>query len=200
MIQLTRAALAVAVAASVFSIADAVLQATSDAVAPWDADRGTAWGYAAAAVLLTVTFALLAAVLVRAADDIDAGSAPRRWVRRALIADLVVLGGGGLLSTGISAGFLGAVAGISFLAMFLLAVVLGAMLLRRPRMRGAAALLVATAPVIALTFLVESLAPGWGHPAYAETTVYVGLALLGMAAVREPAHEGRFSQPVTAQR
>ncbi|WP_448624551.1 hypothetical protein [Geodermatophilus sp. URMC 64] len=188
--QLTRAALGVAVAASVFSVADAVLRATTDVVPPWDADHGTAWGYAGAAILLSVTFVVLAAVLVRAADSIDAGSAARRWIRRVLAADLVVLAVGGAVSTATAASVLGAVAGVSFLLMFVLAVVLGATLLRRPETRGPATVLVATLPVIGLTFLVEALAPGWGHPAYAETAVYVGLALLGRSAVAAPVPTG----------
>jgi hypothetical protein len=37
----------------------------------------------------------------------------------------------------------------------------------------------APAVVIPLTLLVAALAPDWAHPAYAETSLYLGLALLG---------------------
>jgi len=33
--------------------------------------------------------------------------------------------------------------------------------------------------VIALTFALDELAPGWRHPGYAETALYLGIALLG---------------------
>ena len=83
------------------------------------------------------------------------------------------------------------VAGIAFLLMFLLGTALGALLLRTADLRVPAALLVSTLPVIGLTILLGVLAPGWGHPAYAETTLYVGIALLGttIAARTDPARE-----------
>ncbi len=32
------------------------------------------------------------------------------------------------------------------------------------------------------SFALEALAPGWGHPGYAETALYLGIALLGLTA------------------
>ena len=73
----------------------------------------------------------------------------------------------------------GAVAGVAFRVMFVLGVALGATLLRRPDLRVPAGLMVAVVPVIALTFALEALALGWGHPGYAETALYLGIGLLG---------------------
>ena len=179
MIQLARAALGAAVAASVLSIADAVVRATSDEPPAWDPEGGVTWAIVAMNVLLAVTFVLLAAALVRAASEIDEGRTGRRWVRRILAVDLVLLAAGGLASSVAGADFLGMVAGFAFLGMFVFGTALGALLLRRPELRVPAGLMVSTVPVIGLTFLLNAVAPGWGHPAYAETVLYVGIALLG---------------------
>ena len=179
MMQLERAALGAAVVLSVVSIGDAVLRATSDAVPPWDDEAGTTWVVVATNLVMAATFALLAAVLVRNASRIDEGSGGRRWIRRLLALDLGILAGGFLAANVVQGDIVGAVAGITFLAMFVLGVALGATLLRRPDVRVPAVLMVAVVPVIALTFALEALAPGWGHPGYAETALYLGIALLG---------------------
>ena len=181
MMQLERAALGAAVVLSVVSIVDAILRAT-DAVPPWDDELGTTWVVVATNVVMAATFALLAAVLVRDAERIDEGSGAVRWIRRLLAVDLAVLASGFVFVNVFEAEFFGAVAGITFLAMFVLGAVLGGALLRRPDVRLPAALMVAVVPIIGLTFAVEALAPGWGHPGYAETALYLGIAFLGLTA------------------
>ncbi len=187
--QLEKAALGAAVALSVVSIGDAVLRATSDTVPPWDDEAGVTWVVVATNLVMAVTFALLAAVLVRNARRIDEGSGARRWTRRLLAVDLAVLATGFLFSVAFAPEIFGPVAGIAFLAMFVLGAVLGGMLLRRADVRLPAGLMVAAVPVIALTFALESLAPGWGHPGYAETALYLGIALLGTALSADRAGE-----------
>jgi hypothetical protein len=181
MMQLERTALGAAVVLSVVSIADAVLRATSDVAPVWDDEVGTTWVVVASNLLLVATFALLAAVLVRDAEGIDEGSGAVRWVRRLLAADLAVLATGFVFVSFVDLGVFGAVAGVAFLAMFLLGAVLGGLLLRRRDVRLPAALMVAVVPLIGLAFAAEALAPGWGHPGYAETALYLGIALLGLA-------------------
>jgi peptidoglycan/LPS O-acetylase OafA/YrhL len=182
MMQLERSALGAAVVLSLVSIGDAVLRATSDVVPPWDDEFGTTWVVVATNLAMAATFALLAAVLVRNAQRIDEGSGVVRWVRRLLAVDLAVLAGGYLVVSMIDTEAAGAVAGITFLAMFVLGAVLGGTLLRRPEVRVPAVLMVSVVPVIALSFAAEALAPGWGHPGYAETALYMGIALLGLTA------------------
>ena len=63
--------------------------------------------------------------------------------------------------------------------MFVFGAVLGALLLRRRYQRLPAILMAAPVAIIPLTFLLYQVAPGWAHPAYAETALYLGLALLG---------------------
>lgn len=187
---LERAALGAAVALSVLSIGDAILRATSATPPPWDDELGTTWGVVSTNLLMTATFGLLAAVLVRNADRIDEGSAVVRWVRRLLAADLAVLACGYVVVSVLGVEALGAVAGITFLGMFVLGAVLGAVLLRRPDVRLPAALMVAVVPLIPLTFALEAVADGWGHPGYAETALYLGIALLGLATARSTADAG----------
>src|SRR5688500_8225866 len=94
MMQLERTALGAAVVLSVVSIVDAVLRATGDAVPPWDDEAGTTWVIVALNLVMTVTFALLSAVLVSNAERIDAGRGAVRWIRRLLAVDLAVLASG----------------------------------------------------------------------------------------------------------
>ena len=103
----------------------------------------TTWALVATNLLMTATFGLLAAVLVRNAERIDAGSGAVRWIRRVFAADLAVLATGYLLVSVAGSEAFGAVAGIAFLVMFVLGAVLGGVLLRRPDVRVPAALMVA---------------------------------------------------------
>ena len=137
-------------------------------------------------MLLAVTFALLAAVLAQQARQIDAGRRGVRWVRRFLQVDLAVLSAGSL--TILAEPLVGkttvdqlsaALGGPSFVLMFVFGAVLGALLLRRRYQRLPAILMAAPVAIIPLTFLLYQVAPGWAHPAYAETALYLGLALLG---------------------
>jgi hypothetical protein len=136
-------------------------------------------------------------VLVRNASRIDEGSAARRWIRRLLAIDLAVLAVGFVFSYLLDSEVWGGVAGVTFILMFVLGVVLGATLLRRPDVRLPAVLMVAVVPVIGLTFALAALAPGWGHPGYAETALYLGIALLGTRLADERAEE---RPPVMAAR
>ncbi|TFV91225.1 hypothetical protein [Blastococcus sp. CT_GayMR16] len=182
MMQLERTALGAAVVLSVVSIGDAVARATSDAVPPWDDEAGTTWVIVAINLVMVATFALLAAVLVCNAERIDEGSGAVRWIRRLLAVDLAILATGYLLVNVVDSDILGATAGVTFLAMFILGAVLGGLLLRRPDVRVPAVLMVGVVPVIALSLVLEAMAPGWGHPGYAETALYIGIALLGLSA------------------
>jgi peptidoglycan/LPS O-acetylase OafA/YrhL len=178
--QLSRAAMGAAIALSVVSIGDAVVRAASDEVPPWDPDVAPGWVIAGITVVEAATFLLLAAVLEVFGRQIDDGSRARTVVRHALAVDLVVLTVGVVLANGGDGGVLGVVAGVAFLAMFLLGLVLGALLLRRREYRPAAVLMVAPVGLLLLAFAVDALVPGWGHPGYAETALYVGIALLGL--------------------
>jgi hypothetical protein len=137
--------------------------------------------------LLAVTFALLAVVLMQQADRVDAGGRVVRWIRRLMQGVLALpalafaagLAVDRTAETSTIHRIWDVAGGISFVLMFMVGIVLGVCLLRRPDLRVAAVLMAAPAALIPLLFLVQALAPGWAHPAYAETALYIGLALLG---------------------
>jgi hypothetical protein len=147
-----------------------------------------------------LTYALRAAALVHCATRIDAGRAAVRWLRRIAVVDLVLLAVPFLYSAATGAvggdGLLGAVLGFAFLALFPLAVALGAVLAARRETRHRPGwLLLATLPLIGVTALLGAV--GWAHPGYAETLVYLGLALLG--AVSRSAVQPRAEESALAR-
>ena len=175
-----------AVLVSAMSIADAVHHGLTGRFLLDDETAAPAVTIAVSA-LLAVTFALLAAVLREQAGRIDAGRRTVRWIRRAMqtvLVVLVVVFVGGPVVEGTADGsalhrIIEALGGAGFALMFLVGVVLGAALLRRAQLRPAAALMAAPIVVIPLTLLIATFAPDWAHPAYAETALYIGVALLG---------------------
>lgn len=197
---LARSAVAGAVLTSAIALGDAVWQATSDEPAPWTPGEGIEWVARAGDAAHGVTYALLAAALVHCAARIDAGRAAVRWLRRILAVDLALLAVPFLFSaaTGVLGGDspVGAVMGVAFLALFPLAIGLGLVMVARPATRHLPAwVLTATLPVIGLTALLAAV--GWGHPGYAETTIYLGLALL--AALTPPGGARPAVEPTLAR-
>lgn len=175
----TKPALGAAVALSTVAVGDAVLRAVSDVPPPWDPDGGTWWAQTVVDVVHGATYVLLAVLLVSRADGIDGGRGVVRWLRRALVVDLAVLGAAFLFGPPLGvmdSEPLGIVASAGFLLMFVLGTALGISVGRRPDLRLPAALMIASLVLVPLAFL-----PGWGHPAYAEAALYIGSALLGRA-------------------
>lgn len=75
-----------------------------------------------------------------------------------------------------------AVVGVAFLLMLLSAPVLAIAVRRTSALRPGTLLLAAMVPLLALTILLGVLAPVFGHPAYLETALAFGVALLGYRA------------------
>jgi len=134
-----------------------------------------------------LTYAALVAVLVVQRPHIDAGSAVRRWIRRLLVVDFGLLAVMFLIGTPLlprmeRAGWgevSSAIGGVSFLLMFVLSVALGLASVRTPQLRATALVLISTVPLIGLAIALGALGTGFGHPAYPEAAVYLGVALLG---------------------
>jgi len=200
MTQLGRATIPAAVLLSAISIMDAVYKGvTGGAAAVWDDSSGNRGLVATVNAVMAVTFALLAAVLVNKAQSIDAGGRVVPWVRRLLITALSVLSAvfiAGIIFDGYP-GPLEASAGIAFLCMFVFGVLLGAAMLRRPEQRLPALLLVSPLALLPATLLLDAAAPGWGHPGYAETALYIGLALLDRLHTRHPTAGSPTPDPAT---
>ena len=145
-----------------------------------------------------LTYAVLAAVLVIWAKSALV-SRLQRLMARLLAVNLGVFAVFSLVVDPIAAETGGSSAAVEnvtstiggglFLLMFLLAFALGLTLLRTPDRRLSAVLLVAIAPVVLLTVVAAILGSGFAHPAYAETLVHVGVALLALPAT--VAHRNR---------
>jgi len=134
------------------------------------------------------TYTALGAVLLVQSKASDGGPA-YRWLCRLLCAVFAVLAAVFLVGEPIriATGFsidtnpVGAVIGnLTFLLMFAFGFALGLTLLRRPERRPSATLLIAVGPVLALTVVGGALGSDFAHPAYAETLINVGVALLAL--------------------
>jgi hypothetical protein len=191
MTRLTKAALAAVLLAAGVSLVDAIYGPLSGGRGLPDDTGGPWWAVAALSILLVGTYVLLALLLVEAADRVDRGNRLVRGVRRVLAVDFVVLAA--VIGLGRALGgfpsALSVLAGIGFLLMFVLGTVLGVALVRRSELRLSAVLLMAPLLLIAVSMLVDLVAPGWGHPGYAETSLYVGLVLLARDARCAPADQ-----------
>jgi hypothetical protein len=180
-----KAAISAAGAFSALSLYDAVHHGITGHGSVFSDEHGTTWATIAMGLLAAVTFAALSVVLVQGSARIDAGNRVRGWIRRILAVDLVALAAVFAVGTPFLGGdsalanVLGAVAGVTFAALFALAFALGLAIVRVPGLRASAVLLVSMVPVIGLTVALQALAPDFAHPAYTETAVYLGIALLG---------------------
>ena len=182
------AALLVAILISAYSLAEAVAAGLTGHPM-LDPDAGPAVARGVVGLLLTGTFTLSVAVLHEQSARIDAGSRPRRWLRRLLQADLGVCAAVAAVTVALIPvpdnasidAILGAVGGVAFLLAFVLGAALGlTTLVRRPELRAGAICLAAIAVLVPITIVMGVLHSPWTHIAYAETALYIGIALLAL--------------------
>ena len=138
-----------------------------------------------------LTYVALCLVLVRESTLIAAAGRVQAVLRWILVGSLTLLAAGFLLVApflgspeGAAGTALGVVMSLGFAGMILGSLVLGPLLLRAPGMRTGSRVLTAMLPVLSVTILLAFVATAWAHPAYLETTLHFGLALLGVDAVR----------------
>jgi hypothetical protein len=143
-----------------------------------------------------LTYVALCFVLVREATLIAAAGRAQAVLRWILVGSLTLLAAGFLLvapwlESPESAGVVGVVLvvlmSIGFAGMIFGSLIIGPLLLRTPGLRTAARVLTAMVPVLGITILLAFVATDWAHPAYLETTLHFGIALLGVDAVRRSA-------------
>lgn len=186
-----RLALGGAVATSAIALTDAATRGLTGQDSVFADSYGVTWQMLLGNAVHGLTYLAFAVLLVHEAARLDAVGTWTRRVRRVLVltfgfmalAFLVLFPLMELLDSVVVDAF-GAAGGISFLLMFLFSSALGVTLVRRPEFRPAAVLLCSVVPVILLTVAL-ALAPfasGFAHPAYAETAVHFGIALLGYRA------------------
>jgi hypothetical protein len=175
------ATLAVSSVASATAVCGAIYTGISGNETPWNDGIGVPWVITTTSVLLTALYGLLAFLLARSGAAIDHGSRPVRVVRMLMVVDLAALAA--VFAIGVVArgydGPLAAAAGGAFLFAFLLGAILGALLLRHRQERIPALLMLAPLAILPITALIGQRFPDWADPAYAEATLYLGLALLG---------------------
>jgi hypothetical protein len=76
----------------------------------------------------------------------------------------------------------GIVATVAFVGMLLGGTLTGLTQLRRPTLGVGGRILVAMAPLFAVTVLLGFLAPDWAHPGYLEAALNLGVSLVGVGA------------------
>lgn len=197
---ITIAALAGAAGLSAIALNDAATFALAGHYSAASDEFGVNTLYLVSCLVHGLAYLALAGVLRAFGQQVDGGSRFRRVVRLLLIVAFLVLAGGMLANTAVSAvtgemlsgnGPYGVVASACFLLQFLGSVALGLGLLRRPGMRLPAWTLLAILPVIGLTIVLGVLGSPWAHPAYAEALVCFGIAFIGVSS-------GRATHPMGA--
>lgn len=205
-----RIALVGACATSAIALGDAVVHGVTSESSVFADDSGRPVLVALVSVVHGLTYVALASVLVAERVRFTGTHLVARGARWVLLGGLAVLAIGFLLVapvvafTGQPEGGLGAawagMATVGFLAMILGALVLGLALLRTSALGIGARVLALMLPVAGLTALVAYVAPAWAHPAYLETTLHFGIALLGVnaARVRQSASRAATASPTAA--
>lgn len=185
------AALAAAAVLATMALADAIWNAhVPSEPGPWvDAES---YEFLARALSLAHSgvYALFAAALVSTGRRIDRGRLLVRVLRWTLIVGYasftVAFAWLGIVDPqGQPQGFAAGLVNVSFLITLVAPVVLGFSLVRRRELRVAVVLLVAPVVLLPLT-VVLGMIGSWGHPAYLETAVGFGVALLCVSASAAP--------------
>jgi hypothetical protein len=182
-----RLALVGAAATSSIALSDAITQGVTGHNSIFADTSGVKVAIVFGGLVHGLTYAALAWVLVKEGPAIDAVNRAARVLRRVLMTCLASLSVGFVVIEPLRSLFdppalrtpWGVVASLAFAGMLLSALALGPVLLRQPAMRLGARLLSLMVPLFGVTLLVGMAAPNWGHPAYLETCLNFGVALLG---------------------
>lgn len=177
---------------SALALTDAATHGITGEYSWFSDDSGVLAAQVFAAIVHGLTYAALGFVLVREATLIDAAGRLQAGIRKVLVCALGLLAAVFLLVAPFfrspeEAGAVGAVLGVlmtvGFFALLLGSLIIGPLLLRAPRLRTGSRVLTAMLPVLGVTVVMAFVATAWAHPAYLETTMHFGLALLGVDAV-----------------
>lgn len=198
-------ALGSAVLTSGIALTDAVFYATKGRNLLSSDDPAPGGWVVAATIVHGLTYVALVWVLIGGRRLFQHTNRWVRVLRHVLIGSLAVLAVGFVLITPVLqlasvppthpvAAAWGGVAGLGFGAMILTCLLLGVIDWRGTRLGHGGRVLGLLVPVLALTLLLAAVAPSWAHPAYAETVIYLGVALIGVAPY------GRSGRPGVASR
>lgn len=187
-----RLALAGAVLTSAIALTDAVTHGLTGGWSPFSEESEATTLVVVGCVVHGLTYAALAGVLVREAPAFAVANRVARATRVVLLLSLVALAVGfltvvpAMTAYDVTSGALydvsGIVASLAFLGMILGALVLGLAVMRTRALGIGGQVLALMLPVLGATVLLQVLVPLWAHPAYLETTLQIGLALVGVGA------------------
>ena len=196
-----RVAVVAAAATSAIALTDAVTHGLTGEYSVFADDSGNTPMLVVSSVAHGLTYAALAWVLHREAGRFAGANRAARLFRWVMLATLAFFAFGFVIPqpimtvAGTTSGTLvtiwGGAATVMFIAMLAGALGLGLALVRNRPLGYGARMLSLLLPVAAVTALLGWLAPGWAHPAYAETVLHFGLALLGVGAPVGIAATGR---------
>ena len=183
-------ALLAAAATSGIALFDAVTSATTGHYSFFADDSGNVPAQVVAALVHGATYAALAWVLTRESRLFTTYGRTVRAARWVLTIALGVLAVGFLVVTPVLAlsgvdlaGPAGAAweftANAAFLGMILSTASIGIAVLRRNALGAGGSVLRLLLPVVLVTVALGLLGSPWAHPAYIETTINLGLALIG---------------------
>lgn len=204
-----RLALTGAVVTSAIALTDAITHGVTGGYSPFSEESDMTGVAAAGSLAHGLTYLALAAVLVREADRFRSTNRAARGSRWVVLVSLAVLAAGFIFVApvvdlrgaydGTAYTSFGLVAGPAFGGLILGSLVLGLALLRNRALGVGARVLGLMLPVIGLSVLLGWLASDWAHPAYAETTLHFGLALLGVGvAAAQPTTRAATASPTSA--
>ncbi len=185
---LHRLALTAATITSCIALADAVTAATTGHFSVFADDSGNTAAVLATSFVHGFTYAALAAVLLQQARHFAGYGRVVRGARVVLVAALALLAVAFLvvspiLRLTVAAGgepvAWAVVANVAFAGMILSTLTVSLAVLRRNLLGLGGRVLRLLLPVVGLTVLLGVVGSPWAHPAYVETVINVGLALVG---------------------
>ena len=185
-----RLAIAGSAGLSAIALYDAITHGLTGHYSPFADDSGQAGPIVASYVVHGLAYLSLAYVLHRESAAFAAAPRAARAARHVLLVSFAVLGVGMLTLApvtylaGLYEGALGVVWSmlglVLLLGLLLASTVLGLAVVRRNPLGIGGRMLGAVIPVVLATVALGFLAPDWAHPAYVETTINFGVALLGV--------------------
>jgi hypothetical protein len=204
-----RWALAGAAATSAIALFDAATHGLTGRYSAFSEESDLQTLAAAGSLVHGLTYLALAVVLVREAGRFHSTNFLARGSRWLVLGSLAVLALGFTLvaplltlavaEDGPVSDTFGLVAGPAFLGMVLGSLLLGLTVLRTRWLGTGGRVLAWMLPAFGMTLLLGWLAPEWAHPAYLETTLHLGLALVGVGAVApQPATRVATASPISA--
>lgn len=195
-------------ATSAIALSDAVTHGVTGGYSPFSDKSDLSTLVLLGVVVHGLAYLAFVVVLVRESGRFRTTNRVARGSRLLIVGSLVLLAAGFLTVGSLTAvrdaydgtvyAVFGVIAGAGFGGLLLGSLVLGLALLPSSALGTGARVLALVLPVMIATTLLSWLSPIWAHPAYPETVVYFGLALLGVGADRsQPVSQDTIASPTS---